>query len=259
MKITVCVPSYRRPVCETLVYMPDAKVYVDHKEYDEYVRSNPKGSAIVSCPEGVQGNVSRIRNYILKTEFDDGADAVVLMDDDMKHLAYWENRDMHIITNDMFPAWVEKYTRLCREFGFFMWGVNLNTDKQLYREYTPFSTVSMILGPFGCFLKPDKPSDMCWYDERLSLKEDYDMAIQHIRKHRGVLRVNNAFYNCKQSVNPGGCAMYRNIVREREQFELLQKKWGKEIVRQDSSKRFTSKKKKFEDYNPIIRIPIKGV
>ena len=35
--------------------------------------------------------------------------------------------------------------------------------------------------------------------------------------------------------------------------ELLQKKWGKDIVRKDKGS-----KKEF-DYNPIIRVPIDGV
>ncbi len=259
MKISFCCPSYRRPKVETLDYLPYVKVFVDHKEYDDYVAANPKGAMIVSCPEGVQGNVSRIRNYILRTEFEAGADAVVLMDDDVKYMAYWEKDEPVIISQEIMPVWVEKYIRMCKEMGFYLWGVNLNTDKWMYKECTPFSTVSVVLGPFGCFLKPENEKDMCWYDERISLKEDYDMSIQHCKKHRGLLRVNKAFYNCKQSIQPGGCAVYRNVEREKQQFDLLQKKWGAQIVKRDRSTKRTKKKKAFEDYNPVIYIPIKGV
>lgn len=48
--------------------------------------------------------------------------------------------------------------------------------------------------------------------------------------------------------------------REREQFELLRKKWGSDIVKLDRSNKGRSKKKrKYIDYNPIIKIPIKGI
>ena len=66
-------------------------------------------------------------------------------------------------------------------------------------------------------------------------------------------------YNVKQSEQAGGCAAYRNMENEKKQFELLQRKWGKQIVREDRSNKGHSKKAKGFDYNPIIKIPIKGV
>jgi hypothetical protein len=51
----------------------------------------------------------------------------------------------------------------------------------------------------------------------------------------------------------------RNRQREREQFELLQKKWGNNIVKEDASNKGRSKKVKKFDYNPIIKVPIKGI
>lgn len=259
MKIVVCCPSYKRPKVETLDYLPYVRVYVDCKEHEDYKKANPDWADIVSCPEGVQGNLCRVRNYILKSEFDNGADVVLIVDDDLKFIAYWQNKKMIIIDHMSLIPILEKYSIMCKEFGFFFWGVNVNTDKQCYREMRPFATVSYIGGPFQCFLKPDKPSDMCWYDERLPLKEDYDMTLQHCNKHRGCLRISKMFYSAKQSKQAGGCATYRNIIREKEQFELLQKKWGKSIVQQDRQTSFTKKKKAYKDYNPRIRIPIKGV
>lgn len=96
--------------------------------------------------------------------------------------------------------------------------------------------------------------------ERLRIKEDYDMTLQNCNKYRGCLRVNSYFYDCKQSKQAGGCATYRNYQRETEQLELLQKKWGKSIVKIDNVVNQNAKRaKKNIDYNPIIRIPIKGV
>lgn len=97
------------------------------------------------------------------------------------------------------------------------------------------------------------------YDERLPLKEDYDITLQHMLKYRGALRVQKYHYNCKQSEQKGGCATYRSMIKEKEQFDLLVKKWGSDIVRYDSTVRKGTKKQKSFDYNPIIKVPIKGV
>lgn len=137
----------------------------------------------------------------------------------------------------------------------FLLGGNCNMDKLSYREYTPFSFSSYIGGPFQAFIKGNE----CFYDERLPLKEDYDMTLQQCNKYRGCLRLNFLTYDVKQSEQAGGCATYRNYLKEKEQFELLQAKWGSEIVKEDKSNKGKTKKKKMFDYNPIIKIPINGI
>ena len=229
MKISVCVPSYKRAIVKTLKYIPFAKVYVDGSEYNEYCEKN-KGCSIVKCADGVQGNVARVRNYILETEFQDGADAVCIMDDDIYYLERFKKDkysnygyDREKIEQEYFLEFIEKYTILCKEWGFKLWGVNCNQDSLSYRHSVPFSTKSVVLGPFTVHLK-----NSIRYDVTLPLKEDYDIFIQHMNKYRGVLRVNSVHYVCLQSENKGGCATIRNRDREKEQFELLRKKWGGE-------------------------------
>ena len=53
--------------------------------------------------------------------------------------------------------------------------------------------------------------------------------------------------------------LVENRDREREQFELLQRKWGSKIVKEDSSNKGRTDKQKMFDYNPIIVAPIKGI
>lgn len=257
MKIAVCSPSYKRPQdLRVPNYLPFVRVYVDRGEHRQYREGNPR-AVLVQMKDGVQGNVSRVRNYILRREFKAGADVVVIVDDDLSSVSYWEGKERHRIEADAFHAFIERYTLLAKELGVKMWGVNLNRDKQNYREYTPFSMTSPILGPFQCFLK----GNSCFYDERLFLKEDYDMTIQQMHRYRKVLRLNKYFYECKQSEQPGGCATQRNMRVEREQFELLQGKWGDRIVQRDYNERSHNRKrrKKHADYNPVIWIPIKGI
>ena len=257
MKISVNCPSYKRPKVETLEYLPFCKVWVDEKEYQDYLNANPGFEKnIISVPEGVQGNLCRIRNYILNEEFKNGMDVVLLVDDDMKGVYYFEfDYKNNLVKADEFINFIEKYSLLCAEFGFKFWGLNCNQDSMSYRQYSPFSTRSYIGGPFQCFLKNDLR-----YDEKLPLKEDYDMTLQHCNVFRGCLRLNKFHYNCKQSKQSGGCASYRNHIREMEQLRLLQKKWGNDIVKIDNVDNVNIKKVRKEvDYNPIIKIPIRGI
>lgn len=261
MKISVNCPSYKRPKVETLDYLPFCKVWVDNKEYDEYVKANPKFKEnIISCPDGIQGNLCRIRNYILDEEFKKGYDVVLIIDDDMRGIYHFEGDkefcyNKQLVTADEFMDFLKKYSLMCEELGFKFWGLNCNADALSYRQYAPFSTVSYIGGPFQCFL-----NNPLRYDEKLPLKEDYDMTLQQCNKYRGCLRVNKYFYICKQSKQAGGCATYRNYEKEKAQLELLQKKWGNKIVKIDKAKNNNQIKQSKEfDYNPIIKIPIKGI
>lgn len=253
MKISVNCPSYKRPYVETLEYLPFVKVWVCESEYDSYIEEN-KGfeDNIIKVPLGIQGNVSRIRNYILEEEYKAGYDVVVIIDDDMKKMEYWENEKRVELKSEDFLDFIEKYSIMCDDFGFKLWGVNVNFDRGVYREFTPFSTTSFIGCPFHAFLKGNE----CRYDERIPLKEDYDMTIQNMNKYRGVLRVNKYYYDVKQSKQSGGCATMRNYEEEKRQLDILIKKWGDKIVKIDKNGK---KNSKFIDYNPIIKIPIKGV
>lgn len=261
MKISVNCPSYKRPYVETLEYLPYCKVWVAESEYGRYIEANPGHEQnIISVPDNVQGNLCRIRNYILDNELPDN-DAVVIIDDDLRKMGRFEPvgnfgyKDVEI-DKDEFLIMIEKYSILCDDFGFKFWGCQCNSDRMAYLQFTPFCTTSYIGGPFQVFLHGNELR----YDENLPLKEDYDMTIQNCNKYRGCLRVNKIHYSCKQSAQEGGCATYRNREREEQQFKLLQKKWGSKIVRVDHSVSVKTKKiKKWLDYNPIIKIPISGV
>lgn len=253
MKISVNIPSHKRPKVETLEFYPHCKIWVADNELEEYKKHNPNNE-IIGLGKSSGKNISVIRNHILKSEFENGADVVCMLDDDVKGI-YRFNKAEHgnfgyekeIVTD--FIDFIERYTMMAIELGAYLWGVNLNKDSRSYQHYKPFNTNNIILGPFSCHIK----GGGVFYDENIPLKEDYDLALQHLNKHRKILRLNMYHYVCKQSVNKGGCAVYRNYVTETKNFELLQKKWGKEIVRIDKNS-----KKEF-DYNPIIKVPIKGV
>lgn len=229
MKISICCPSYKRPNLKILNYINNIKVYVDENEIEDYKKENKEFKNFVILQSGIQGNVARVRNYILNDNIQN--DVTVIVDDDINYIGYYQNLKLHKMDEQELFGFIEKYSILCDDFGFKLWGVNLNSDPQCYREYSPFSTNSVILGPFCCFLKGNKTR----YDEKLPLKEDYDIALQNLNMYRGILRINKAHYSCEQSTNMGGCASYRNLQKEKEQLLLLQKKWGNKIVKFDNT------------------------
>lgn len=251
--ISVCVPSYKRPTyVETKEYLNFIKVYVAYEEFEEYKKYQPD-LEIIQCDKGIQGNISRVRNYIIQKELNK-RDAVCIIDDDMKGVYYWERGLSHRVEPEQFMTFLQKYTLMAFDFGVYLWGINVNKDPMVYSSNVPFSTLSYIGSPFMVFLKGNN----CWFDETFSLKEDYDMTIQQLNKNRKVLRINKFYYDVKQSKQVGGCSSYRNFVEEEKQVRLLQKKWGKHIVQIDTSNQ-SKKRKTFLDYNPVIRVPIKGI
>jgi len=246
MKVKIFAPSYKRPEKSiTQKTYPFVKLVVKESEAEEY-RKN--GNDIVVCPDSAQGNLCRVRNWILDNLYDD-ADCIVILDDDCKGIGRWENQNDIKFNPKEFLEFCESSSILCKDLGYKFWGTNCISDKGAYREYTPFGFLQYIGGPFQAHLKESEIR----YDEALPLKEDYDITLQHIKKHKGCLRLNYAHYNVKQAEQTGGCATYRNLKKEKEQFFALQRKWGKDIIVRDKVSKRTF------DFNPILKVPIKGV
>lgn len=260
MDIRVCIPSYRRPkACKVTKYIRWATIYCCETEADGYREGNPSVE-IHAMPQGVQGHISRVRNYILDTN--QGCDVLIMMDDDVWTIGGYEKKKRFKIPGENVRAWIEKYTWLAIEFGCKIWGLNLNSDYQCYREYTPFSLRSPILGPFLAVIMPFKEIR---YDERFILKEDYDFCLQVLNRYRKILRLNKFHVDCDRGLSgqakPGGCGAFRNLITEKKQFDLFRKKWGSKIVRVDRNERSHAKNKKSKkfDFNPVVHVPIGGV
>ena len=243
-------PSWKREsIATSHKYFSNLKYVVCESQAQSY---KDHGLPVLVCPDNVQGNVSRVRNWILDYA---GKDDVLIVDDDLKYLGVWNGNVHKKMPKEEVDEFIESGFVLAKEFGVKLWGVNLIQDKGAFREYTPFSLTNVILGPFGGFTNCE-----CRYDEKLPLKEDYDLSLQLLNKYRKILRINNVHYVCEQHTNLGGCAEYRTINAEKDQFRDLEKKWGTSIVRRDNGEANTQRKRQVAyDINPIIKIPIGGV
>jgi hypothetical protein len=242
-------PSYKRSNgLKTHKLIPNVVYCIDPKEEEDYRK---QGVNLQILPKGIQGNISRVRNYIKDELIKDKG---LIIDDDIEAIKIWDTKN-----NNPYPKPIEDIEEffemafnLCEESQCKLWGVNIVGDKGSYREYTPISFTNWISGSLMGFINND-----CKFDERIPLKEDLDFSLQTLNKYRKLLRINYVHLIKKDHGNLGGCADYRTVAKEREQFKLFQQKWGSDIVKEDLTQK--GKKKKSYDINPIIKVPIKGV
>lgn len=249
-KYQIMCPSYKRgSQCITHKYLPDLHYVVDSSEAEEYQALHDK---VIVLPDGVQGRYARVCNWILNNT---DATNIVIIDDDLRHIGRYENTRKKNLTPTEALEFIESGCNLAEELDVHYWGMNILPDKGAYREYTPFAFTAYLGGPFQVHRK-----NQCRYDEKMLLKEDYDMTLQVLNKYRKNLRFNMYHFVCAQHTNSGGCASYRTIAKEKKQNELLQKKWGSKIVRWDNGNSSVNRRKKMTfDINPIIKVPIGGV
>ncbi len=247
MNFGIYAPSYKRGhLCKTHKYIPEVTYVVRESEKADYdgVHDN-----IWIVPDSAQGNLCRIRNYILDNAPEDN---IVLLDDDINFLGRWNGNVQAKLSGTEALNMIQEGMTLAEDLGVVFWGLNCLSDKGAFREYTPFGTCQYIGGPFQAHCK-----NPLRYDEKIYLKEDYDMTLQVLNRYRKNLRLNMYHYSCDQATLSGGCADYRSIAREMEHNDMLRKKWGSSIVKFDKSNK--SKKIKTYDINPILKIPITGV
>ena len=244
-------PSYMRPkAVTTQAYLPFVTYIVAESEAESY---RSEGHGVEVCPDSVQGNVSRVRNWILDQAFGEwNLDGVVQIDDDVSGILRWYHGKHQKFDADDVQAFAERAFILAGDGGTALWGLNPTpSSKWAYCEHTPFCFTKYIPSPFFGVLKTD-----IRFDERLSLKEDFDFTLQVVNRHRRALRFNG--YGCvsDQHGKAGGCATYRTVEREREQLSLLQNTWGRDIVKTDT--RASRRARAVQDLNPRLSIPIPG-
>ena len=75
------------------------------------------------------------------------------------------------------------------------------------------------------FVKPNELK----FDEKLTLKEDYDYTLQHIERYGICMRYQKYLFSFSHYSNEGGAVEYRNDTEEQYNIVYLMKKWGKSV------------------------------
>jgi hypothetical protein len=98
--------------------------------------------------------------------------------------------------------------------------------------HRPMQLLAPILGPFGGHLLPHG----LVYDERMGAKEDYDLWLQAIHKHRRTLRFNKYHQLKAEEARGGITATGRTMDQERAWAEAIMRKWGR-VIRYDEKRK----------------------
>lgn len=243
--IKIISPSYKRAgkVEVINIFLDNLILAVHEFEVDEYRKAYPNNEIMV-LPDSAQGNMARVRNYIRDHC---SSRYLVMVDDDVKEFGYYEESKRNPIGVIRMMEFIENGFLMCEELGTILWGVNLTDARRVYREYSPLSFLTPVLGPFSCHIIGNTKE--LRYDERLSLNEDYDFALQVLHKYHKILRFNKYYYVAEHLTKEGGCGSYRLLSEEKRQAEIMIRKWGSKVVKYNFKK----------TTNPRINVPLKGI
>ena len=224
----------------------NALVVIPESQEDDYRKHSLRnGCELLVIPDSADGNTVRKRNWVLENY--SGCN-VVIVDDDYDYIGYHENGKTNVrMTPDEIGFMIERGFVMAKDLGTVMWGLNMNTDLMIYREYSPFSLLSPILGPFQGFT--DELPKYIRHDRRVPLKEDYDISLQVLKEYRKLLRFNKYHYSVNHINKSGGVVSYRTAERELKNNIEFQKKWGSKVVKFNMDK----------SINPIVNVPIRGI
>lgn len=247
--IHVAIRSYKRAgQVTTFDVYPDAYVWVPESQGDEY--REHYGDRVITIPDNCDGNSPRKCNGILDRA---PSEWLVMMDDDLHGLAYFENNKEHRATPDDITRMMYDMFNLSEQMGVELWGIQLQGDPMTYRAMSPFSLLAPVTGPFHGHLHPSLR-----YDERTASKDDYDYWLQNIRKFHRTLRNNKWHYHMDHTGMTGGSVSMRTRQYEEESIAYMTKKWGREVYRSGGRPLIGSQRHKNILYSNFT-IPIKGV
>lgn len=248
--INVIIPSYKRSHdLKGKDYFVMAKYCVPESQKHEYIEILGI-DRVITIPDDEDGNIVNKRNWILKNI----PRPLIMIDDDVKEICYFQSKEnmpiKYTLSKKLLNEFFENSFGLCKELNCKMWGINQNTDPLAYKQYSPFNLSKIILGPFQGHLEHDLT-----FDIQMGTKDDYDMALQHLRTYKKVLRLNKFSYECEHGDNKGGIVSYRSKDKEIEYCKRIMLKWGKKIISYQLPPRkmtdlLNAKK---------VNIPIKGI
>lgn len=211
-------PSYKRSEIARshLIFEKSPFCYVVREEEAEQYEHF--GVELMKIPRNTVSNLCQTRNWIMENK---NTEYVVMVDDDYSSINRLVNRKLIKQDPEQVHEFIQQGFIMALDCGAGYWGMNVIADPMAYSINKPFQFGRVVLGPFmavvDCSIR---------IDERLYLKEDYDFFLQQMQKHRKALRFDMYSYSVDHQKLKGGCQTYRTAEIEKEQNELLKKKWG---------------------------------
>lgn len=244
----VAVASFNRAGrVTTQTVFPSGIVVVPKSQAKAYEKGQewPDGWSVVAIPDDDDGNLSRKRNTIIDLYPDRD---LVIVDDDYRYIGQWQNGVDVRCSPEQIDLMLTNGFQMARDVGTPFWGINVQVDRRFYREHAPFAFTSVVLGPFQAFVGELLPKDIR-YDEKLWLKEDYDISLRVLHRFHKTVRLSRYHYSVDHHNEAGGQVGKRHMEEEYRQNEILERRWGSAVV----------KLQHHRSVNPIIKVPLKGI
>jgi len=191
---------------------------VERPLYEKAV--GPSVAEIVEIPDALHG-IARVRNWIID-RFED--ECVFMADDDLLAL-HARTHEMNRVIQD--PEIIEQIldnTYLCaRDAGARVWGFGTSGKPLDYRANKPFQLHLWVNQAWGLIGREVR------FDEHQRVKEDADLCLASLLRHRIIWQDNRYYWVAKRRTNRGGLTAERTMAKEQADMAYLKRKWGKYI------------------------------
>jgi hypothetical protein len=166
------------------------------------------------------GKLVESRNFALKHAFANNNICIQLSDDIVKvntNKSFGTKKEVDL--DESLTDMVNIFNKIT---GVYLMGVP-PTDNYFYAKKL-VSKNTFCIGDL-LFVKPCN----LYFDESLTLKEDYDYTLQHINQYGHCFRYQKYLYTFQHYKNKGGAVDYRNESEEQKNIFYLMAKWGSKI------------------------------
>lgn len=230
------IPTYRKEKIKTaeLFNGLDYLLFCDKQDFK---RLSDKYNCYL-LPDGIQGNISRVRNYILKYANENKIDYFAMCDDDISKLFIYDSElksRLKELTAFEYDYILDKFSEtFYQKDNCVGWSMNETSQPRDYKGEIGCNNACFMSGTFSIYFTDRITFE---FDERLSLKEDYDFTLQALTNGKTIFKFKGLFYLPERVTiglkNFGGCSTYRTNEKEMEQIQLMKDKWGNLIKYKD--------------------------
>lgn len=230
------IPTYRKKEVKTAETFKglDYLLFCDEEDFEKW---NDKYNCYL-LPDGVQGNIARVRNYILKYARENKIEMFSMCDDDISKLYIYDSTlksRLKELSGAEYDYILDRFSEtFYQKENCVGWSMNETSQPRDYKGEIGCNNACFMSGTFSIYFT-DRITFQ--FDERLSLKEDYDFTLQALTNGKIIYKFKGLFYLPERVTtglkNFGGCSTYRTSEREQEQIKLMKEKWGDLIKYKD--------------------------
>lgn len=212
----IAVISHKRPenIKPITKLIGDSTFYVNTGEKNLYLQAGAKN--VKECGD----NICQARNQAIKDARNYGLPCIQVSDD-LKSIKFVELiNNEYFVNNTDFEYVVETIVQELENKNYYYGGIAVTTNRLNYTGIN-FSYDKLIVNDLVCIM----PGDYL-FDEKMYLKEDYDMTLTQLLEVGGVVRCNQFLCDFPHRNNKGGANTYRTTKEEHEANMRVYNKWG---------------------------------